>query len=36
MQEPIAGKTEGVDLDLGRLTGVHETDVVVRYHRFNF
>jgi hypothetical protein len=36
MQEPIAGETERVDLDLGRLTGVNETDIAVRYHCFNF
>ena len=36
MQEPIPGKVERIDLNLGFLSGPHKADVAVRYHCFNF
>ena len=36
VQQPVAGKVERVDLDLGFLTRVYESDAPVRDHRFHF
>ena len=32
VQEPIAGEVEGVDLDLGFLSGLHKANIAVRHH----
>ena len=36
MQKAVAGEIEGVDLDLGFLSGVDKADVAVRDHGLDF